>query len=169
MPVDQAVGEVVEALLRAYRNYDVQGVRAALSASVLARANAKARGLGNLHLTYAFARLLLQECPAAALDQHGVPRIDLLVGDGIELPGDLDARLALEEELGGSMSRADAKASLVRLPDAIPLTQMFIQRWVLCPQAIPAFVNAQLAHSPAIVDDVWGVLFQACANIRSTM
>jgi S-adenosyl methyltransferase len=95
--VDQAVGAVVDTLLRAYREQDPVAVSAALSAPVLRELDRQHLGMGNIHLAFAFARVLAQECPAGARYENGVPRMDYLVGDGIELPGYVEARMAVGE------------------------------------------------------------------------
>jgi hypothetical protein len=164
--VDQAVGAVVDTLLRAYREQDPVAVSTALSAPVLRELDRQHLGMGNIHLAFAFARVLAQECPAGARYENGVPRMDYLVGDGIELPGYVEARMTVGEALDQPASRADAKASNARFADAITLTQKFMQVWMLTPRAVPTFVHAQSARSPAMTDDVWGVLFQACATVR---
>lgn len=167
MPIDQAVGEVAEALLGACQRRNAQEVMSALDGPVLTAADAQFPGLGNLHLAFAFARILSRECPTDARDGDGVPRISALVGDGAETATFADAHIAVGMELGQPSSRADAKGSNARFAAGIPLTQRFMRIWTLSPQAVPAFVETQSARSPIMVDDVWGVLFQACASVRS--
>lgn len=166
-PDPRAVGDVVEQLLTAYQRRDTSAMAKALQAPVLQHADAQHRGLGNLHLAFAFARLLQTECPPTQRDASGVPRLDLLVGDGIDPPGYLDARIAVGEELDQPVSRPEIKASTASSAQAIPLVQRFIRTWVLSPQAVPTFVQAQSARSAAMIDEVWGMLFEACARVRA--
>ena len=167
MPIDQAVGKVAEALLGACQRRDAQEVMSALDGPVLRAADAQFRGLGNVHLAFAFARILSRECPTDARDGDGVPRISALVGDGAETATFIDARIAVGKELGQPIFRADAKGANARFAAGIPLTQEFMRIWTLSPRAVPAFVQTQSARSPVMVEDVWGVLFQACVSIRS--
>jgi hypothetical protein len=168
MPTQEAVAEVTERLLSAYQSQDAAAIASAMAAPVLRVLDQQQPGLSNIHLAFAFARLLSQECPAAARDEKRVPRLHLLVGDGAESPGDVEARVAVGEEIGSPISKAEAKASSARFAEGIPLAQKFMRVWTLSPQAVPDFVQVQAARSAVMVDAVWGVLFQACATIRAS-
>ncbi|WP_157876767.1 hypothetical protein [Streptomyces graminilatus] len=168
IPTQAAMAAVVEQLLSAYDAQDAAALRSVLKTPELQELDEQHRGLSNIHLAFAFARLLARECPEAARDEKRVPRLDLLVGDGAESPGFVEARTGLGEEVGSPVSRAEAKASNARFAEGIPLAQMFMQVWMLVPQAVPEFVHAQSARSAVMVDAVWAVLFKACATMRST-
>ncbi|MGW5384012.1 hypothetical protein [Nocardia sp. NPDC003963] len=170
--IDQAVGAVAEELLDVHMHRQdptTASKRAAnaLAAPVLQTLNQQHSGLANIHLAFAFARLLSQECPPAVRDNRGVPQMTLLVGEGAEMPGHAEAHKAASAGFGNPSSTAEAKASNARFAEAIPLAQRFIQVWTLTPRAVPNFVQAQSARSPVMVDGVWGVLWQACVTVRS--
>ncbi|MFI9507268.1 hypothetical protein [Nocardia sp. NPDC052566] len=165
--IDQAVGAVAEDLLNAYRLQDPEAVKKALTASVLQGLDRQHPGFGNIHLAFAFARLLSRECPADARDDQGVPRMSLLVGDGFELPGGTAAHMAISKEFGFPASTAESKASNARFAEAIPLAQQFMRVWTLTPRAVADFTHAQSTRSPVMVDAVWGVLWRACTAVRS--
>jgi hypothetical protein len=167
MPPPEAVVEVVERLLSAHQSQDAAAIASALASPVLRVLDQQQPGLSNIHLAFAFARLLSQECPVAARDEKRVPQLHLLVGDGAELPGELEARVTVGQEIGSPVTKAEAKASSARFAEGIPLAQKFMHVWTLSPQAVPDFVHAQAGRSAVMVDAVWGVLFQACATIRA--
>ncbi|WP_280246704.1 MULTISPECIES: hypothetical protein [Nocardia] len=167
----QAVGEVAEKLLDAYLQGDpkvaAKAVAKALRAPVLQELNQQHPGLANINLAFAFAQRLSRECPTDARDERGVPQLSRLVGEGLEMPGQAAAHIAASAEFGLPASTADAKASNARFAEAIPLTQKLMRVWTLTPHAVSDFVHAQSARSPVMVDAVWGVLWQACATVRS--
>ncbi|MFD4406753.1 hypothetical protein ACFWPH_28720 [Nocardia sp. NPDC058499] len=170
--IDQAVGAVAEELigLHAHQQDPTTASKLAanaLAAPVLQTLEHQRPGLANIHLAFAFARLLSEECPPAGRDNRGVPQMALLVGDGAEMPGHAEAHKAASAGFGNPSSTAEAKASNARFAEAIPLAQRFIQVWTLTPRAVPDFVQAQSARSPVMVDGVWGVLWQACVTMRS--
>jgi hypothetical protein len=159
---------VAEQLLSAYDTQDAAALTSVMKTPVLRELDEQHLGLSNIHLAFAFARLLARECPEAARDEKRVPRLDVLVGDGAESPSFMQARIAVGEEVGSPVSRAEAKASNARFAEGIPLAQMFMEVWMLVPLAVPEFVQAQAARSAVMVDAVWAVLFKACAAMRST-
>ncbi|WP_107661046.1 hypothetical protein [Nocardia suismassiliense] len=83
------------------------------------------------------------------------------------MPGQTDAHIAASAEFGLPGSTAEAKASNARFAEAIPTAQEFMDVWTLTPGAVVDFVQAHSARSPVMVDGVWGVLWQACATVRS--
>ncbi|WP_157119985.1 hypothetical protein [Nocardia fusca] len=171
-PIDQAVGAVAEELLGVHANRQDPTTASKLAANALAgpvlqTLDRQHPGLANIHLAFAFARLLSKECPPDARDDRGVPQMSLLVGPGSETPGHAELHRAASAGFGNPSSTADAKASNARFAEAIPLAQRFIQVWTLTPRAVAAFVHAQSARSPVMVDGVWGVLWQACVSVRS--
>ena len=167
MSTPERVRAIAEDLLRAYATGDAQLMTRAIGSPALKELDSQHQGLGNIHLAFAFAQLLDAECPVQARDGQGVPLLALLVEDR----GDdvLDARVALGEELGRPVAVADAKASAARFSHSVPLAQAFVQCWRLRPGAVTAFVQLHSGQSPAMVDEVWGVLSQACATIRATV
>ena len=167
MPTHEAMAAVAEQLLDAYRALDAAAIRGAMEAPGLRELDEQHRGLSNIHLAFAFAQILAHECPEADRDEKRVPRLDLLVGDGAAPPGFLEARMAVGEEIGSPVSRAEAKASNARFAEGIHLAQMFMEVWTLVPQAVPEFVQAQAVRSAVMVDVVWAVLFRACATVRA--
>jgi len=167
MPTPDHVRAIAEDLLRAYAEGDAQLMSRAIGSPVLRELDSQHRGLGNIHLAFTFAQLLDAECPDQARDAKGVPLLALLVEDR----GDdvLEERVALGEELGRPVTVADAKASQARFSDSVPLAQAFVRCWHLRPGAVTTFVQLHSGQSPAMVDEVWGVLWQACATIRATV
>lgn len=167
-PVDQAVEAVAETLITAHRQGDVAAITNALSSPVLHELDERYPGLGNIHLVFAFARLLSHECPPETRDHNGVPQLSRLIGDEITERDYVAERKAAGEAFGRPISTADAKASGARYADAVPLAQELIRIWILAPDAIPEFVHTHSGRSPTMVNDVWGVLWHACATIRAS-
>lgn len=167
-PIDQAVGSVAETLLAAQQQDDVAAITSALSSPALRELDERHPGLGNIHLAFAFARLLSHECPPGTLDDDGVPQLSRLLGAGTTARGYVTERKAVGEAFSRPVSTAEAKASGARYADAIPLAQAFMRVWILAPDAVPEFVHIHSGRSPAMVDDVWGILWHACATIRAS-
>ncbi|WP_431920816.1 hypothetical protein [Nonomuraea jabiensis] len=165
-PTAKAMTVVAEELIRAYCQTDWPAVEKALDAEIIRSVQALHPAMGNIHLAFAFARILARECPETARDGHGVPQLLSLIGDGAERPGDVDARLSLSMDLGQPVTTADAKASIARYAEGIPLAQKFMRTWVRTPQFVPGFVETHAAASPVMTDAVWGVLWQACVAAR---
>lgn len=167
MTKEEDVDTIAESLLAAASRRDSDAAMKAIRSPLLAELNRQHQGLGNLNLAFAFAQILVRECPAEARDQWGVPRLDLLVGDTGEQLWNLPVRQAVGEAVGKPVSTADVKAEMARFAEAIPLAQQFIQIWVREPQRVVEFVSRESGTSAAMVDEVWGVLAHACSALRS--
>ncbi|MEU3566821.1 hypothetical protein AB0E96_00095 [Kitasatospora sp. NPDC036755] len=160
----QSVRGVVEMLLAAQATGDFAMVTAALQSHVLRELDHRQKGLGNLHLAYAFAALLLRECPPHDRDRHGVPDLRRLVRAGTDEM--LHARLEIAEETGTPFGVADAKAEDARLLAAVPLTQEFLRLCRLQPSATAEFVRQEARRCAAMTDEMWAVLYEACSAVR---
>jgi len=165
MSTPECVRAIAEDLLRACATADAQPMTRAIGSAALKELDSQHQGLGNIHLVFAFAQLLETECPVQACDGQGVILLALLVEDR---GGDvLDVRVALGEDLGRPV--ADANASAASFSDVVPLAQALVGSWHLRPGAVTAFAQFHSCRSPAMVDEVWAVLRQACATIRSAV
>ncbi|WP_316521203.1 hypothetical protein [Kitasatospora brasiliensis] len=137
---------------------------AALQSPVLRQLDQQHRGLGNIHLPYAFAGLLLRECPPGSRDLQGVPDLRRLVHAATDET--LHARVEIAEDLGTPFGIADAKAEDARFVGAIPLAQEFVRLCHLQPKATAEFVRRETLRSASMVDEVWGLLYEACSAVR---
>ncbi|RGD59459.1 hypothetical protein DR950_18145 [Kitasatospora xanthocidica] len=160
----QTVNDVVEMLLAAQTTGDLKSVAAALQSQVLRELDRQQKGLGNIHLAYAFAALLLRECPPHDRDRHGVPDLRRLVREGTDET--LHARLEIAEEVGTPFGVADAKAEDARLLAAVPLAQEFVRLCRLQPAATAEFVRQEARRCAAMTDEMWAVLYEACSAVR---
>ncbi|MEV7931274.1 MULTISPECIES: hypothetical protein [unclassified Kitasatospora] len=77
----------------------------------------------------------------------------------------LHARLEIADEIGMPFGIADAKAENARFIAAVPLAQEFVKLCRLQPDATAEFVR-QARRSAVMVDEVWAVLYEACATVR---
>ncbi|MFD4394178.1 hypothetical protein [Kitasatospora sp. NPDC058478] len=162
--VPQAVTDVVETLLAAQTSGDFVMVAAALQSPVLRELDRQQKGLGNLNLAYVFAVLLIQECPPEECDVLGVPDLRRLVRAATDET--LHARLEIADEIGTPFGIADAKAEDARFFAAVPLAQEFVRRCRLQPETTAEFVRQASRQPGAMIDEVWAVLYEACAAVR---
>ena len=160
----EEMADVVAGLLFAHRHATPEAVLKILRGPVVDALEATTPGLGDLHLTLAFARLLAAECPPHGRDEHGIPLLSTLVGDVDEHLDLFETYVTRGDRDGRLGNPADVKAARARVEAALPLAQRFMTAFVAGGDAVRRYPHLEDRRSPTPLDDLWGVLFRACAN-----
>ncbi|MFF3420829.1 hypothetical protein ACFYW9_40225 [Streptomyces sp. NPDC002698] len=120
----------------------------------------------NLLLTEAFAGILDAECVAIWRTPEGVPDVQALEEIAHE-PGEAQRYVAMKADDGEEISLADAKARIAKHSSATDLAALYLRYRHLRPEELDAFIDDARKVTPLMVDHVWGVLWVACATVRT--